>query len=653
MTSQTRELILDGAAPAPPTLQEHPLIHRLVHLAALCCDATHAGLSIRLAETHRLLAGYRILGPELATLPEVAAGAVTTFQPPPASGLQFGAAIGLPRAALLFVLDHNPRASLTPSQIECFQALGAQAEGIQTLQRQLNDATLYKRAFHAANVDLVLIGIAPDGDIRLEDANPVHLDHIGVPAERFMGRTPEEVLGPTAVFARQKYEQVISGKTTIEYEHEVQFPSGNRVRHSTMTPLFASDGRVEKILLTSHDLTETRRAEAHLRQAQKIQALGQLTGGVAHDFNNLLTVIRGGLDLIEAQLARLPSEAPVMRLRRARDLAIQGVNRATTLTERLLAFARRQPLAPKLLDVNAMITGLSDLLHRTLGETVELKTILSTDIWMTEADGHQLENALLNLALNARDAMLQGGRLTVETTNARLDPDYVRTLTEEIEVGDYIMIAVTDTGCGMDKATAEQAFEPFYTTKDQGVGTGLGLSQVLGFVRQSGGLVRLYSEPGQGTTIRIYLPRLLRTANERPATLVSGQNVAPPTGTEHVLVVEDEPALRDYTVQVLSELGYQVDQAGDASSALNILQSDLRIRLLFTDVVLPGGTNGQQLAESALRLRPELKVLFTTGYARNALMRDGRLEPGVRLLTKPFSLAELARAIRTALDDSG
>ena len=653
VTPATRELTLEAPAPAPPDMQEHALLQRIVKLAALCCNAAQAGVALQSNETHRLLAAHDIVGFEPSSLPGVAPGEIVTFQPPPGSGLQFAAAIGLPDAALLFVLDDKHRTSLTSHQTQCLQALAAQARDIISLPRQLQTAAIYKRAFHAANVDLVLISIAPDGDIRLQDANSVHLGHLGVPVEQFIGRTPEEVLGPTAVFARQKYEQVITQKMTVEYEHEVPFPSGNRVRHSTMTPLFDSDGRVEKILLTSHDLTETRRAEAHLRQAQKIQALGQLTGGVAHDFNNLLTVIRGGLDLIEAQLARLPAEIPVARLRRARELAIQGVDRAAILTERLLAFARRQPLAPRPLDVNAMITGLSELLHRTLGETVELETILSSDIWMTEADGHQLENALLNLALNARDAMPQGGCLTIETTNASLGSDYVQTLAEEIEPGDYVTVAVTDTGCGMDQAIAEQVFEPFFTTKDQGVGTGLGLSQVLGFVRQSGGLVRLYSEPGQGTTVRIYLPRLLQAASERPATRVSAHDATTPTGTERVLVVEDEPALRDYTVQVLSELGYGVDQAGDAPAALAILQSEPNIQLLFTDVVLPGGMNGQLLAESALQLRPRLKVLFTTGYARNALMRNGRLEPGIRLLTKPFSLSDLARAVRNALDESG
>ncbi len=391
-----------------------------------------------------------------------------------------------------------------------------------------------------------------------------------------------------------------------------------------------------------------RRAEAEgaLRQAQKMETLGQLTGGVAHDFNNLLQIVTGNLELLQRNLPE--SEA---RLRRAAGNAAKGAERAAVLTQRLLAFSRRQPLAPKPIEPNKLLAGMSELLHRTLGETIEVETVRAPGLWRVEADPNQLENAILNLAVNARDAMPKGGKLTIETANTHLDRAYVAQ-NAEVQPGQYVVICVSDTGVGMDEETVSRAFEPFFTTKEVGKGTGLGLSMVYGFVKQSGGHLKIYSETGEGTTVKIYLPRLMGPFTEEE----EGKQAIVPEGAreETILVVEDDEDVRAYSVEVLRELGYRVIQAADGPSALAILErKDGRINLLFTDVVLPGGMTGAVLAEEARRLLPELKVLFTTGYARNAIVHHGRLDPGVELLTKPFSYSDLATRVRDLLDGTG
>jgi signal transduction histidine kinase/CheY-like chemotaxis protein len=392
------------------------------------------------------------------------------------------------------------------------------------------------------------------------------------------------------------------------------------------------------------------KAEELLRQAQKMEAVGQLTGGVAHDFNNLLTVVLGGLETIGRQLPQLPESPATARIVRARDMALQGVQRAVTLTTRLLAFSRQQPLIPKPLDANRLVSGVCELLRRTLGENISLETVLAGGLWPTFADANQLENALLNLALNARDAMPNGGKMTIETANCYLDEAYVHSLPEPVGRGQYVMIAVADTGAGMDQATLEKAFEPFFTTKEVGKGTGLGLSQVYGFVRQSSGHVKIYSEVGEGTAVKIYLPRYFGTTE-------GGQTAAMPDamraiGKETILVAEDDDALRTYTTDVLRELGYRVLEAGSGAEALEILARDIQVDLLFSDIVMPGGINGRQLADEALRRRPELKVLFTTGYTRNAIVHHGRLDPDTHLISKPFSFQELAAKLRSRLDSA-
>ncbi len=391
------------------------------------------------------------------------------------------------------------------------------------------------------------------------------------------------------------------------------------------------------------------KAEEALRQAQKMEAVGQLTGGVAHDFNNLLTVVQGGLDMIGRQIPALEPSAAVPRIVRGKDMALEGVRRAVKLTSRLLAFARQQPLMPKSIDANKLVGGICELLSRTVGQATYLETVLAAGLWRTHADANQLENAILNLTVNARDAMPKGGKITIETANCYLDEAYVNALAEPVKAGQYVLIAVTDTGVGMDQSTLAHAFEPFFTTKGVGKGTGLGLSQVYGFVLQSAGHVTIYSELGEGTTVKIYLPRYFGPEDQAEE-LDPSSDAAGAIGAECILVVEDDDALRLYTVEMLSDLGYSVLTAANGPAALDIIDRGYSVDLLFTDIVMPGGMNGRQLADEAVRRRPGLKVLFTTGYSRNAIVHHGRLDPGVQLISKPFSFEQLGTKVRALLD---
>ncbi|BBK40218.1 hypothetical protein STVA_02380 [Allostella vacuolata] len=384
--------------------------------------------------------------------------------------------------------------------------------------------------------------------------------------------------------------------------------------------------------------------EAQLRQSQKMDAIGRLTGGVAHDFNNLLTVVTGNLDLV---LRRLGDGADP-RVRRGVAGALEGARRAALLTQRLLAFARQQPLDPKPTDANRLVGGMSDLLRRTLGELVEVETVLAGGLWPIFVDAPQLENALLNLAVNARDAMADGGKLTIETANAHLDDAYARSH-DEVTAGQYVMVAISDTGAGMPPDVIARAFDPFFTTKPLGEGTGLGLSQVYGFVKQSGGHVKIYSEPGQGTVVKVYLPRYIARSRDGDADAAASDQAAA-GGREMgrgqtILIVEDDPGVRMVSVDCLTDLGYRVLDAGDAATALRLLDQHPEVSLLFTDVVLPQGLNGRQLADEARRRRPGLPVLFTTGYTQNAIVHNGMLDPGVDMIGKPFTLAEVARKL--------
>jgi len=388
------------------------------------------------------------------------------------------------------------------------------------------------------------------------------------------------------------------------------------------------------------EVSERMRAEEQLRQAHKMDAIGQLTGGIAHDFNNMLAVVIGALNLMQRRLAKGDTDVT-----RYIDAATDGANRASQLTQRLLAFSRQQPLNPSSIDANKLVTSMTDLLSRTLGEHMQIQTVLGAGLWRTFADQVQLESAIINLAVNARDAMPDGGKLTIETANGSVDAAYG--LQHGLAPGQYVMICVTDTGDGMDAQTMALAFDPFFTTKEVGKGTGLGLSQVFGFVRQSGGHVKLYSEVGHGTTVKIYLPRFYGAEELAVPEVV---NVARDGSlAETILVVEDDPRVRVFSTEALRELGYSVLSAVNGPDALRQIDAGAKIDLLFTDMVMPE-MNGRQLAELALARLPALKVVFTTGYAPNAAVHNGVLEPNMIYLHKPFTLDQLAEKIRAALD---
>ncbi len=386
-------------------------------------------------------------------------------------------------------------------------------------------------------------------------------------------------------------------------------------------------------------------AEASLRQAQRLEAIGQLTGGVAHDFNNLLTIIIGNLESAARQIAAL-SGAGQDRVGQAISRAMQGAQRAATLTRRLLAFSRQQPLNPKAINLNKVLINLPDLLRGGLGESVAVEVVGAAGLWPVEADATELETAIVNLAVNARDAMPNGGKLTIEASNSYLDEEYCRQNTD-VQPGQYVSIAVTDNGSGMPADVMARAFEPFFTTKDAGQGTGLGLSQVYGFVKQTGGHVKIYSEVGDGTTVKIYLPRLLAGMPEEdaPPTIAAAS-----ASGECILLVEDDDDVRSYLLETLHGAHYRVIEAADAEKALEALRTHGdEIDLLLTDVVMPG-MSGRRLAEEAKALRPDLKVIFMTGYSRNAIVHQGRLDSGVDLLQKPITADQLVTKIRTVLD---
>jgi len=490
--------------------------------------------------------------------------------------------------------------------------------------------------------------VALDGT--LLDANATSLAGIEAALEDVVGKPfwnspwftgtpgmPETVRAAIPIVARGE---------TVRQEIHVNLPAGGwRWFDFQMRPVHDERGVVVAIVPEAVEVTGRRRAEEALRQALKMEAIGQLTGGVAHDFNNLLQVISGNLYLLQQRVAKGNLSEP--DLRRLIEGASRGAQRAATLTQRLLAFSRRQPLDPRSLEVNHLVTRMSELLRHTLGESISIETVLAGGLWRIFSDADELENALLNLAVNARDAMPEGGRLTIETANAYIDDAYA-VAQEDVIPGQYVMIAVSDTGAGMSKEVIARAFEPFFTTKDSGQGTGLGLSQVYGFVKQSGGHVKIYSEPNDGTTVKIYMPRFI---DQSPESLDQASQALLPSGIGEkiILVVEDDDDVRANATTMLRELGYGVLEAPDGPSALRVLEDRFDVDLLFTDVGLPGGMNGRQLADQARLRRPDLRVLFTSGYARNAIVHQGRLDPGVELLSKPFTLAQLAAKIQQML----
>ena len=516
-------------------------------------------------------------------------------------------------------------------------------------ERQLHDSQEQLRLLVQGVTDYALFMLDREG--RVSSWNPG--------AERIKGYSPEEILGQhfSRFYTEEDREAGVPAKSLQQAADAGRWEiEGWRVRkdgsrfwaHVVIDAIRDDDGQLIGFAKITRDITERKTAEHELEkarqalfQSQKMEAVGQLTGGVAHDFNNLLTVILGGLDTIGRSK---PDDT--VRIRRALDMARHAAERAANLTSRLLAFSRKQPLEPTPTNLNTLVRNMADILFRTLGEQIELESVLAPRVWTVEIDQNQLESAILNLAVNSRDAMSGGGKLTIETQNTYLDETFAAR-DSEVRPGQYVLISVSDTGVGMSPETLSKVFEPFFTTKELGRGTGLGLSMVYGFVKQSGGHVTIYSEPGQGTTVKLYLPRSMAD-HQGPENEQAGE-LPPASDDEFILVVEDNPDVRAFSVMSLSELGYRVLQATDAEKALAVLRSDAKIDLMFTDVVLPG-QSGRALADEAAKIRPELKVLFTTGYTRNAIVHHGRLDAGVQLLQKPFTFEQLANRVREVLD---
>ena len=474
--------------------------------------------------------------------------------------------------------------------------------------------------------------------------NPSWTHVLGWQPDETIGRNILEFVEPEdRPGATSRLERLAGGASIMTSESVLVTHDGGRRRLSWTT---VPDG--ETVYAFGRDITaETEAAaalassEAALRQAQKMEAIGQLTGGVAHDFNNLLQVVSGNLQLLSRDIAGDDKAS-----RRIQN-AMEGVARGSRLASQLLAFGRRQPLAPKVIDLGKLIRGMDEMLRRALGETIEIESVVAGGLWNTLVDPGNVENALLNLAINARDAMEGSGKLTIEAGNAILDSTYAR-LHPDVTPGRYVMLAVTDTGSGIPADIVDKVFEPFFSTKPEGKGTGLGLSMVYGFVKQSGGHVKIYSEPGEGTTIRLYLPR----SGEAEDQLVSLDSGPIAGGTETILVAEDDRGVRETVIEVLTDLGYRVLQAPDAQSALAIIESGIPIDLLFTDVVMPGPMKSTELARKAVERLPGISVLFTSGYTENSIVHEGRLDEGVELLSKPYSLEQLARKVRHQLANS-
>jgi PAS domain S-box-containing protein len=476
-----------------------------------------------------------------------------------------------------------------------------------------------------------------------ETSNPAWQTILGWSEDEVASMSIFELLHPDDVeHTRAGFELTLVGQPAIRFVNRYRCKDGS-YRYISWVGIQEDD----YVYCTGRDITVEREAEIELskaqdalRQAQKMEAVGQLTGGIAHDFNNLLTGIIGSLDLVRKRMAtNSPDDIP-----RLMDAASAAALRAAALTHRLLAFGRRQSLDTRPNDVNRIITGIEELLERTIGERIDLICRLSEDLWPASADANQLESALLNLAINARDAMPDGGRLTIETVNAQLDSAYA-SLHEDVQAGEYIAVSVSDTGIGMPPEVLEKAVDPFFTTKPIGEGTGLGLSVIYGFTKQSRGHLRIYSEVGQGTTVKLYLPRALQNAVDlKPVTLQT-----PRGHGETILVVEDDATVRSIISDALQDLGYVVLTAADARVAIPLLQSQTAIDLLISDVVLPH-VNGRKLAEMARTSRPALKVLFVSGYSENAIVRGDLIEAGMDMLAKPFALDTLGAKVHTMIN---
>jgi PAS domain S-box-containing protein len=517
-------------------------------------------------------------------------------------------------------------------------------------EAMLESERRYRRLIEAVT-DYAIFQLDPDGCVTTWNAG----------AERIKGYAPNEIIGKhfSAFYTEEDRKDGLPKRALGTAAATGRYASdGWRVRKDgskffasvVIDTIYDEQGLVSGFAKITRDITERHEAQSRLKAtqeqlaaSQKMDAIGQLSGGIAHDFNNLMMIVIGNLETAQRH-SRKHETAPAMN--RALANAMRGAQRASTLTSRLLAFSRRQALDPKPLDVNKFLVGAAEFIQRSLGETVQIEAVGSPGLWHVDVDANQLEVALVNLAINARDAMPSGGKLTIESANVFADEKYSH-FNPEIEPGQYVAICVSDNGVGMPSDVLERAFEPFFTTKESGHGTGLGLSQVYGFVKQSGGHLKIYSEVGQGTTVKIYLPRLRGNAVEDD--LEEHEEDIGAEGNETILVVEDDAEVRAYLWEALRNLNYRVFTAPNVETGLDVLRKHERIDLLLTDIVMPGG-NGRELATKAAILRPDLQVLFMTGYSRNAVVHHGRLDEGVDLLHKPVSQAELASRVRMALD---
>jgi PAS domain S-box-containing protein len=492
-----------------------------------------------------------------------------------------------------------------------------------------------RRRIFETSQDLILVTDTAGNFVQV---SPSSMSIIGYLPVEMIGHSAIEFIHPDDLEnTRNEMRSARRGRQMRNFETRYVHKDGHAV---TLTWMGTWSEPVRRHFFIGRDLTEKMAAEAQIRQAQKMDAVGQLTGGVAHDFNNILTVITGTIGILSDAVADKPELAAVTKL------IDEAADRGANLTKHLLAFARKQPLQPREIDVNALVLETAKLLHPTLGEHIQITPLLAADAWTAMVDPNQLSTAILNLALNARDAMPNGGKLALETANVYLDEAYAA-MHSEVTVGSHVMIAVSDTGTGIAAADLERVFDPFFTTKEIGKGTGLGLSMVFGFVKQSGGHIKIYSEQGHGTTVKIYLPRatgLAQTAAEAAMASVQVDG-----GHETILVVEDDVMVRKYVITQIESLGYTTLDAANAAEALALIDANPTIDLLFTDVIMPGAMNGRLLADEAQRRRPALKILYTSGYTENAIVHHGRLDSGVLLLAKPYRKSELARMIRMAL----
>jgi PAS domain S-box-containing protein len=529
-------------------------------------------------------------------------------------------------------------AGLSGASTEKF-AVQLLAANEQLVVAALRSETRFRAYFDVSPEYLYLLRLTEDDRLVFEDVNPAGAELYGLSREQIIGRTASDIDSDEGAESinRNGRNALRSGKTVT---YEVNRPIGSRPR-CTLDVIAApvensKDGRL--VLMCGRDLTEQRLAQEALRQSQKMEAIGQLTGGIAHDFNNLLAVVMGSLELMQSRIAR----GRINELHRYMEAAQSASKRAAALTHRLLAFSRRQTLSPAPTDVNTLVKGMEDLIRRTIGPQINLDAVATDNLWMIHVDQNQLENALLNLCINARDAMPEGGRLTVEAANFTVDERMG--LEGDMVPGEYVSLSVSDTGTGMTAEVKSRAFDPFFTTKPLGSGTGLGLSMTYGFAKQSGGQVRIYSELGRGTMVCLYFPRIMSGFElVNVIDLGAAPKAAP---GKAVLIVDDEALVRMIVVDVLEDLGYLSLEAVDAASGLLTLESSIRIDLLVTDVGLPGGMNGRQLADAARVLRPDLKVLFITGYAETAVINHGQLDLGMQIMTKPFVMEALSNKIR-------